>query len=225
MSAGVKRSTPERAYRSARRTAAAADTRRAILEAARTAFLARGYAATTVTDIARAAGVNVDTLYASVGRKAEILRAVVEAAISGAGQAVPADERPYVEAIRRAGSAGTKLRLYADAMAEMGPRTAPVFALLRQAGGHDDTCRALYAEISARRAANMRRFAADLRATGELRDDLDDERVADIVWSLNSPEYFSLLVDERGWPLAEFADHLHDLWCRTLLADGARAAG
>ena len=47
----------------------------------------------------------------------------------------------------------------------------------------------------------MRMFAADLRATGELRADLSDEEIADVVWSMNGPEYWSLLVVDRGWSL------------------------
>ena len=65
----------------------------------------------------------------------------------------------------------------------------------------------------------MRLFAADLRATGALREGLSDAQVADIVWSLNSPEYFTLLVSGRGWTPEEFADYLRDVWCRLLLAD------
>ena len=59
--------------------------------------------------------------------------------------------------------------------------------------------------ISDRRAANMLRFAADLRATGELRDDLTDRQVADLVWSMNSAEYFGLLA-ARGLTPQEYAD-------------------
>jgi hypothetical protein len=63
----------------------------------------------------------------------------------------------------------------------------------------DDRCAALRAEISAWRANDMGLFAADLRATGELRPDLTDDEVADIVWSMNAPEYRALLGGERGW--------------------------
>ena len=43
----------------------------------------------------------------------------------------------------------------------------------------------------------MRLFARDLAATGELRPDLDVDEIADVVWSMNSAEYFTLLVRER----------------------------
>ena len=64
----------------------------------------------------------------------------------------------------------------------------------------------------------MRLFAADLRATGELREDLDDDAVADVVWSMNAPEYWALLIGERGWTPERYGDWLADAWTRLLLA-------
>ena len=58
----------KRTYRSLRRAQQAAATQAAIVAAARKQFMTNGYAATAVADIAAAAGVNVDTVYASVGR-------------------------------------------------------------------------------------------------------------------------------------------------------------
>jgi hypothetical protein len=51
-----------------------------------------------------------------------------------------------------------------------------------------------------------------------LAPDLDTDEVADIVWSMNSAEYFMLLVRERGWPPDRFAAWLADAWCRLFLA-------
>lgn len=208
---------PRRGYHAPHRVEQAAGTRRAVLEAARELFTTRGYAATTVAQIADRAGVNTDTIYATVGRKPALLREVVEAALSGTDHAVPAQDRDYVRAIRLAASATEKIGIYAAAIAEMGPRTAPVFVALRDAATRDEQCAALYGEITTRRAANMRLFAADLRATGELRDDLDDDTVADIVWSTNASEYYVLLVHGRGWSPERFGAHLADMWRRLLL--------
>lgn len=60
-------------YRSERRQEQAEVTRHAILDAARALFSERGYARTTVADIAAAARVAVPTVYASVGTKSAIL--------------------------------------------------------------------------------------------------------------------------------------------------------
>jgi AcrR family transcriptional regulator len=211
---------PRRRYHAPHRAEQAAATRRAVLDAARELFTTRGYPATTVADIARHAGVNVDTLYAAVGRKPALLREVVETAISGADHAVPAEERDYVRAIRAAPTAGEKIDTYAGALARIAPRTAPVFLALREAVTRDPDCAALHTEITERRAANMRLFAADLRVTGEVRPDVTDDEIADVVWAMNSADYYALLVVARGWSPDRYGAHLAGAWRRLFLAAG-----
>ena len=58
------------------RAARAADTRHRIEEAARHCFAERGYAATTLREVAAEAGVAVQTVYATFGSKATILRSL-----------------------------------------------------------------------------------------------------------------------------------------------------
>jgi hypothetical protein len=48
-------------------------------------------------------------------------------------------------------------------------------------------------QIAERRAANMRRFVADLAAVHPLR--LNPDEAADIVWATNAPEMYQLLAD------------------------------
>ena len=207
-----------RRYHSPRRVEQAAQTRRAVLAAARDLFVGQGYAATTVAEVAREARVAVDTVYATVGRKPALLREVLETAISGADVAVPADDRDYVARVRGASSALDKITAYVTGLVDVQRRLAPVFLALRDAAGADTESAALWKEIAERRARNMHRFAADLRATGELRADLTDDEVADIVWSMNGTEYWVLLVGERGWSPERFATYLIDAWSRLLLA-------
>ncbi|HMK12380.1 MAG TPA: TetR family transcriptional regulator, partial [Acidimicrobiales bacterium] len=57
-----------------RRALQAEQTRQDILQAARQLFAAKGYAATSLKDVAGAAGVSVQTLYDSIGNKAELVR-------------------------------------------------------------------------------------------------------------------------------------------------------
>jgi AcrR family transcriptional regulator len=206
-----------RAYDATRRRQAAERTRRSILEAARRLFLERGYAATTMPAIARAAGVALDTVYAAVGRKPALFRLLVELAISGAQDPVPAEERDYVRAIRAAPDAGRKLEIYAAALPAIHGRLAPLFLVLQAAAPLDEDLRALWREISERRAANMRLLARDLQATGGLREDLSADDVADVIWSTNSPEFYLLLVAQRGWSPERFQRWLAEAWKRLLL--------
>jgi AcrR family transcriptional regulator len=210
---------PVRRYNSPRRAEQAAATRTEVLEAARELFVRNGYAATTIADIARTARVAVDTVYATVGRKPALLREVLESAISGTDHAVPASDRDYVARIRAAGSARDKLALYAGAIVRIQSRLAPVYLAIRDAAATDPDSAVLWAEINDRRAANMRDFAADLRATGELRRDLSDDEVADIVWGMNGAEYWVLMVADRGWSHQRFGEFLADAWARLLLAN------
>ncbi len=123
-----------------------------------------------------------------------------------------------MRAVRAAPTAGAKIQVYAAALATILPRTAPIFVAMRDAAVKDSQCNALYVEITQRRAANMRLFVAELRATGEMREDLSDDDAADIIWSMNAAEYYLLLVQERSWTAAKFATHLADAWRRLLLA-------
>jgi len=209
-------SVKKRRYDASRRRAAAEQTRAAVLRAARELFTARGYAATPVAEIARVAGVSVDTLYETVGRKPQLLLAVHDLELAGGDAPVAAEQRDYVQQIRAAPTAAAKITTYTDALARLLPKTVPLLDALRAAGEKDPACREVYQAVRERRAANMRLFAADLRTTEELRDDLDDDTVADLVWSMNAPEYY-LLITSRGWTPEQYAAMVRDVWIRTLL--------
>ena len=206
-----------RPYDSSARKAAASETRQAILAAAQRVFQIRGYAGATMTLIAEEAGIALDTVYASVGKKAALMRLLVETAISGTDAPVPAEERDYVRAIRAAPDAAGKIDIYAAALGSIQPRLAPLFRVLQSAADLDPDLGALWREISKRRAANMKVFAQDLIATGEVREDLSLTQVADIVWSMNAPEFYLLLAVQRGWTALAFQVWLADAWKRLLL--------
>ena len=197
-----------RPYHSPQRRAAAQQTRRAILDAATRLFLERGYTATTMATIAEAGGVAVDTVYASVGPKPRLFRLLIELAISGTDEPVPALEREYVQAIRAEPDPGRKLDLYARAVSRIQERLAPLFRVLQAAAPAHGELAALWAEIGERRARNMQLLASELAETGALREGVSIEEAADIIWAMNSSEFYGLLVQERGWDSERYADWL-----------------
>ncbi|PKH39048.1 transcriptional regulator, TetR family [Nocardioides alpinus] len=207
----------KRSYRSERRAEQAAATRAAVLRAAREHFTSQGYAATGVADIASAAGVNVDTVYRVVGRKPQLVLAVIDMALAGADEPLVAEQRDYVQAVLAAEGGRAKLTTYADALGRVMPRVTPLFDSLAQAALTEPDCAAVRDSIGERRRANMLKLAEDLRTTGDLRDDLTDDEVADLLWTTNAPEYYALAV-ARGWSPTTYAERLGDLWTRLLLA-------
>jgi hypothetical protein len=60
----------------------------------------------------------------------------------------------------------------------------------------------------------MRHLAADLATTGHLRVGI--EEAADVIWATNSPEFFLLMVRDRGWDAERFQAWLAATW-RVLL--------
>jgi len=170
-----------------------------------------------MTAIADRAGVALDTVYASAGRKPELARLLIETAISGTDQAIPAEQRDYVRAIQAAPDADTKIATYAAAVTAIVSRLAPVLAIIQQAAAAEPELARLWAQIAERRAANMRRFVADLAAVHPLR--LDPGPAVDIVWATNATEMYQLLVGQRGWTPQRYERFLTDTWHRLLLAD------
>jgi AcrR family transcriptional regulator len=211
------RRSVRRNYDSSSRRAAAELTRSAVISAAARIFRKHGYAGASMAAIARSAGVSLDTVYASVGRKPALFRLLLESAISGEDQAVAAEDRDYVRAIRAEPAAAGKLQVYAAALARIHPRLSPLLHVLQAAAPEDKELAALWKDISERRAGNMRLLAQDLLATGEVRPALTVDEVADVIWAMNSPEFYLLLVEQRGWSLEKFEKWLAEAWIRLLL--------
>ncbi|GAC1535580.1 MAG: hypothetical protein NVS3B1_29960 [Marmoricola sp.] len=210
----------KRGYDSEQRRAQSEATRQRILDTARALVVERGYRGTTIAELARRSDVHVDTVYELVGRKPVILRELVERAISGTDQPLDPFEREYVQQIAAEPDAGRKLDLYAAAMRRILARLAPLFLALRDASATDPEAGQVWSRISERRAANMRLLAADLLATGELRDGLTVDEVADTIWATNSPDLHRLLVGDRGWTPDHYEAWLATSWRRLFLADG-----
>ena len=182
-------------------------------------MLERGYRATTIAEIARRAGVHVDTVYALVGRKPVLLRELIEHAISGTDEAIPAERRDYVEAIRAEPDPRRKLAIYARATREIHARLAPLLLALRDASTTEPEARAVWEEIGERRAMNMRKLAKELKSVGGIRTGLSVAEAADTIWVTNSAEVYVMLTTERGWPASRYEQWLTDSWSRLLLPD------
>lgn len=213
-----------RDYDSSGRKASSGATRERILDRAHVSLVERGYRATKLADIARAADVHVATVYELVGRKPVVLKELIERAISGADRAIPAEQRDYVAAMRAEPDPARKLTIYAAAITAIHARMAPLLLALRDAAATEPEAAAVWREISARRAENMRRLAADLASTGGLREGLTIAEAADFIWATNSPELYVLFTSERGWEPVRYERWIEDLWHRHLLGSASTSA-
>jgi AcrR family transcriptional regulator len=216
MSEGVK---PKRRYDSARRRAQAAQTRQDILAAAHDAFLENGYTGTTVSAIARRAGVVVETIYRAFGGKAALFKSVVETAVAGgaARADVPPDERPAIRAVIAETDPYRQIRLYADTQPGIHARIGPLLRILAGATDADPALADVLKEMEDQRLGGMDRFAHLLADRGALRPGLDADGARDQLWTLCSHEVYDRLVEQRGWATDRYRDWLADTLCRVLL--------
>ena len=208
-----------RSYDGSRRRAQSEDTRRRILAAARELLIDSGYESTKVAAIAARAGVNPDTVYAVVGPKPALLRALIEQSVSGADRAVPAKGRDYVQAIRAEPDARRKIQIYAHAVVRTQQRLAPLYKVIRETAPSQPEVEALWHEISERRLANMQTFVADVESARPLRRGLSRSDAAHYVWTLNSSDVYLLMAGERRWSADDIAQWLAATWDRLLFDD------
>ena len=71
--------------------------------------------------------------------------------------------------------------------------------------------------------ANQRAIAKSLDDKSALRSDLDINRAADILWTLNHPDVWQLLVGQRGWTPEQYEHWFADAACSQLLDRPAAA--
>ena len=216
MSEDVK---PRRRYDSTRRQAQAAQTRQDILAAAHQLFLDHGYAGTTLTSVARAAGVVVETIYRAYGSKAELFKSVVRTAVAGgaARAQVAVEQRPAIAAVIAETDPHRQFELYAATQPGIHARAGPLLRVLIGAAATDPELAELWAQIEQERLNGMGRFAQLLADQGALRPDLSVEEARDLLWTLNSLAVHDLLVVQRGWSSERYRDWLAGAMTRELL--------
>lgn len=209
---------PRRKYDASGRRARAQRTREDVIEAARRLFAERGVVATTITEIARAAQVSPETIYKAFGSKNALVAAVARALVRGDAEATPLRERPVIAQIREEPDPKRQLDLYARLLTEVQPRVAPIVAVIREAGRADPELEATLRALEADRLEGMTEFASELSKAGALRQGVSARTAADILWTLNSPEMYDLLVLRRGWSLARYGKWIAEQLKAALLA-------
>ncbi len=173
--------------------------RRAVVAAARSLFLERGYAATTIEAISDRSDVPPATVYRLFPGKLGILTAVLDTSIAGDDEAVPVQERPEVARLLAESDPRQQLAGFTRICVAINSRTGDLYRILVSAAGSDADAAALLAEYTLRRDAGQGQIVRLLARAGLLRPGLSERDAADIVHALMSPEVYRLLVTDRGW--------------------------
>ena len=216
---------PKRPYHSPRRQEQAAATRTAILHAAQRLFETEGYPATTMEAIAAEAGVALKTVYVAFATKSGLLRAVWDVLLKGDEDAAAVAAREWYLEVMTEPDPARQLRLNARNSVVVKRRIAGVLGVIRDAAPVDADLAALWALIQSDFHANQRTVVAEIDRKGGLRPGLGVERAADVLWTLNHPDVWLLLVGQRHWSPEEYECWLADTSCTQLLGVGQTGSG
>ncbi|WP_109473322.1 TetR/AcrR family transcriptional regulator [Ornithinimicrobium cavernae] len=188
-----------RTYDGSRRRELARHNRTVMVRSATALFLERGFAATTIADVARASGASVQNVYKVFRNKVGLAKAVFDLAIAGDDEEVPMVERPSLLRVRDEPDPRRKLTYYGEHLALVAPRHVPFQLVILDAAASDPDAASVWEQLQDERLRGMSMFAADLDARGHLRADVTASDARDVLWTYNSAELYRLLVIERGW--------------------------
>lgn len=196
-------------------------TRRKIVEAAEPLFLERGYPGSTMSAIADAAGVVVETVYRAFGSKAALFGAVVEAALAGGVERAetPVEQRPAIAALIAEQDPHRQVTMYAATQPGIHRRAGPLLRAVRDAAGIDQEVRRVWDELEGQRYAGQRRFAELLASRGVLRATRTLDEAADLIWTLCALAVHDMLVVERGWSPQQYQAWLTEALTCGLLSE------
>jgi len=153
---------------------------------------------TTIEGIAVESGVAVQTVYNSVGNKAALLSAVLDAAASGPN--APAQVLEFMrERTRQALDLDAVLAVLADWFVEVHQRTGAVLGVIAQAAAVDTDVAKLEKARALQRLTRYHEAAAAVRELGGLTSGMSDEDAAAAIWSLGHPQAYRTLVNDAGW--------------------------
>ena len=198
MAKTVKGESPSNSGRGQARTRLA---RRAVIDTARTLFLERGYAATTVEAISEHSDVPIATVYRLFSSKLGILKALLDISIAGDDDALALQDRHEIASLFTEDDPHKLLSGFAAVTAAINERTNDVYHVLVSAAGSEPGAAELLDELQQQRDRGQGQLARSLaRARARaLKPGLRERDAADVIHALMSPELYRLLVRDRRW--------------------------
>lgn len=193
-----------RPYDSAGRQRRAAASRVAVVAAAGRLFVERGYAETSMADIAAAAEVSPRTVFGSFGSKAQLLKHVLDTAIVGDAEPVPLHQRPWMRRFHEATTFSEACASLTMVFGEVAPRAYAIYRVVHRAADSDPQIAALEQDLDQQRLTGVGYMADTFARLLDITDPEARRRIRDTLWLLGSPVQYGLLVHDRGWTVAAY---------------------
>ncbi|MFI0420708.1 TetR/AcrR family transcriptional regulator [Spongiactinospora sp. 9N601] len=187
-------------------------TREKVIGAARELFVAQGYGATSLQEVADRAGVAVQTIYFVFGNKRTLFKDVVDTSIAGDTEPVATMDREWFRAACAAPTAAGQLRAHVRGVCEVLGRVAPIMPLIASAAATDPEIAAQWPGGQDPRHTVHLAAAQALTGKPGARPEVTAAKAADLLFGLLSPELYLIFVRDRGWSPEAWED-----WAYTTL--------
>ncbi|MFI6984277.1 TetR/AcrR family transcriptional regulator [Embleya sp. NPDC050154] len=174
-------------------------TRERIVAAARDLFVAQGYGATSLQEVADRAGVAVQTVYFVFRNKRALFKDVVDTSIAGDAEPVATMDRDWFHSACAEPTAAGQLRAHIRGVRDILGRVAPIVPLIAAAAATDPEIAAQWPAGPDPRYTVQHAAAKALTSKPDARPDIDAARAADLLYGLLSPELYLIFVRDRGW--------------------------
>lgn len=210
--------TVKRNYHSPLRADAARRTRAQIRDAAALLFVAQGFVATTVREVAAAAGVSPRTVHATFpGGKTELFHEALNVATVGYEAPVALADRPQWTEILAEPDGRRAIELLVDLSTDLLERAGPLIMAGLRSAGADPDMRRLADEGANAPLTNLRSVARALHRHSQLRAGLSTKEAAATLHVLSSPLTHDMLRRQLGWSAAHYRRWLVDILSGALL--------
>jgi len=185
------------------REARVAATEEQILTAARELFVRNGYHATTLTEVADAAGVGHRTVYLRFGTKAALLKRVTDIAVAGDTDSVDVAHRDWFQVALTAATLEERITALARGTADLMDRAGDLFEVVH----HAEAAESLLAEAfqAGRQATrdNLHTFVRQAIAD-DLAHPADPAWLQETVALVGQADTYLLLRRTTGWTISDY---------------------
>lgn len=162
-------------------------------------FVANGYGATTIADVARAAAVSPPTVFSAFGSKGALLKSCIDVALAGDDEAVSVSDRPLAIWVYETPDPAELLRRYAVMMGALATQAAPIYDVLVRAADAEPELKDLLADFEQQRLRASTMVAEAVADRGGLPPGRTIDEARDTIWLLNAPELYVTLTRKRRW--------------------------
>lgn len=197
-----------RRYDATGRKRRAAESHERVLSAAGRLFAERGYAETTIEDVAREAGVAAPTIYATFRAKRGLLAGLLDRLVSNVPGGPPLLDTAGPRAVLAATEPTQVIARFAHDIVGVQDRVGPIYEVMKSAARTQPDVAELAGRAQDYRNSNIGSVAARLAELGSLRPGLSVEDATRTIWVLASYEARQLLVVYARWSVERYRDWL-----------------